>query len=247
MYILASLDITNSHPAAILPAILKLDRQLLVICILQLLINVAYVVTNVVTIAITIANSGRWTYESIEMAAMELDYGQLWICCQCSTSNCTILGTTCRARPIAKRVLGDDNETGKFTVLPKEWQKVLQENGIGENEQRQNPQAISDIMTFYHGEAILPVRGNFRPLGSGIPIAYRSRLGRHDIMTFYQDEGSNAGPFVLQITSLISLTILALMAGSRIQALMAGSHIQALMAGSRIQALQEAQYRRWGP
>ncbi|KAI4281557.1 MAG: hypothetical protein L6R38_003604 [Xanthoria sp. 2 TBL-2021] len=41
------------------------DRQLLLIRILQLLTNVAYVVT----IAITSADSGRWTYESIEMAA----------------------------------------------------------------------------------------------------------------------------------------------------------------------------------
>ncbi|KAL8984725.1 MAG: hypothetical protein Q9205_001374 [Flavoplaca limonia] len=54
--------------------------------------------------------------------------------------------------PVHVTHVGFDNETGKFTGLPKEWQRVLQENGIGENEQRQNPQAIYDIMTFYQGE-----------------------------------------------------------------------------------------------
>ncbi|KAL8947472.1 MAG: hypothetical protein Q9222_006253 [Ikaeria aurantiellina] len=54
--------------------------------------------------------------------------------------------------PVHVTHVGFDNETGQFTGLPKEWQRVLQENGIGENEQRQNPQAIYDIMTFYQGE-----------------------------------------------------------------------------------------------
>ncbi|KAL9000741.1 MAG: hypothetical protein Q9169_000777 [Polycauliona sp. 2 TL-2023] len=54
--------------------------------------------------------------------------------------------------PVHVTHVGFDNETGKFTGLPKEWQRVLQENGIGENEQRKNPQAIYDIMTFYQGE-----------------------------------------------------------------------------------------------
>lgn len=40
------------------------DRQLLVVRILQLLFNVVYIVT----IAMTSADSGRWTYESIEIA-----------------------------------------------------------------------------------------------------------------------------------------------------------------------------------
>ena len=44
---------------------LSRDRQLLVVRILQLLINVGYVVT----IGITSGDSGRWTYGSIEMAA----------------------------------------------------------------------------------------------------------------------------------------------------------------------------------
>ncbi|KAL9058979.1 MAG: hypothetical protein Q9206_001680 [Seirophora lacunosa] len=54
--------------------------------------------------------------------------------------------------PVHVTHVGFDNETGQFTGLPKEWQRVLQENGIGENEQRQNTQAIYDIMTFWGGE-----------------------------------------------------------------------------------------------
>ncbi|KAL8718676.1 MAG: hypothetical protein Q9225_004212 [Loekoesia sp. 1 TL-2023] len=54
--------------------------------------------------------------------------------------------------PVHVTHVGFDNETGQFTGLPKEWQRVLQENGIGENEQRQNPQTIYDIMTFWGGQ-----------------------------------------------------------------------------------------------
>ncbi|KAL8941329.1 MAG: hypothetical protein Q9216_002314 [Gyalolechia sp. 2 TL-2023] len=82
--------------------------------------------------------------------------------------------------PVHVTHVGFDNETGKFTVcltpnllvdpavfalrcraeygltslkgLPKEWQRVLQENGIGEDEQRQNPRTIYDIMTFWGGQ-----------------------------------------------------------------------------------------------
>ncbi|KAL8788574.1 MAG: hypothetical protein Q9213_001647 [Squamulea squamosa] len=43
----------------------KLERRLLIVRILQLLIDVAYVVT----IGLTSADSGRWTYGSIEAAA----------------------------------------------------------------------------------------------------------------------------------------------------------------------------------
>ncbi|KAF1809721.1 Pkinase-domain-containing protein [Eremomyces bilateralis CBS 781.70] len=42
-----------------------------------------------------------------------------------------------------------DNETGQFTGLPKEWQTILQQNGISEAEQKQNPEAIMKIVGFY--------------------------------------------------------------------------------------------------
>ncbi|KAJ9661591.1 signal transducing kinase of the PAK [Coniosporium apollinis] len=42
-----------------------------------------------------------------------------------------------------------DNETGEYTGLPKEWQRMLQQNGITEQEQKQNPQALVDVVTYY--------------------------------------------------------------------------------------------------
>lgn len=42
-----------------------------------------------------------------------------------------------------------DNETGEYTGLPKEWQRMLKQNGITEQEQKQNPQALVDVVTFY--------------------------------------------------------------------------------------------------
>ncbi|KAL8774229.1 MAG: hypothetical protein Q9209_000980 [Squamulea sp. 1 TL-2023] len=54
---LAALKAASNRP--------KLERRLLIIRILQLLINVAYVVT----IGLTSTDSGCWTYGSIEMAA----------------------------------------------------------------------------------------------------------------------------------------------------------------------------------
>ncbi|KAF2641094.1 Pkinase-domain-containing protein [Massarina eburnea CBS 473.64] len=42
-----------------------------------------------------------------------------------------------------------DNETGEFTGLPKEWQRMLQQNGITEQEQKQHPQAAMDVVTYY--------------------------------------------------------------------------------------------------
>ena len=46
-------------------------------------------------------------------------------------------------------LLRQDDCTDGFQGLPKEWQRTLQENGIGEKEQEANPQAIVDIMEFY--------------------------------------------------------------------------------------------------
>ncbi|KAL6709880.1 signal transducing kinase of the PAK [Coniothyrium glycines] len=46
-----------------------------------------------------------------------------------------------------------DNETGEYTGLPKEWQRMLQQNGITENEQKQHPQAVMDVVNFYKENA----------------------------------------------------------------------------------------------
>ncbi|KAF1984912.1 Pkinase-domain-containing protein [Aulographum hederae CBS 113979] len=42
-----------------------------------------------------------------------------------------------------------DNETGQYTGLPKEWQRMLTSNGVSEQEQKQNPEAVMQIVGFY--------------------------------------------------------------------------------------------------
>ncbi|ORY81408.1 kinase-like domain-containing protein, partial [Protomyces lactucae-debilis] len=49
--------------------------------------------------------------------------------------------------------VGFDLETGEFTGLPKEWQKLLAESGISQREQEQHPQAVMDIVQFYQDSA----------------------------------------------------------------------------------------------
>ncbi|KAF2123934.1 Pkinase-domain-containing protein [Dothidotthia symphoricarpi CBS 119687] len=46
-----------------------------------------------------------------------------------------------------------DNATGEFTGLPKEWQRMLQQNGITENDQRNHPQTVVDVVNFYQDNA----------------------------------------------------------------------------------------------
>ncbi|KAL6714430.1 signal transducing kinase of the PAK [Lecanora helva] len=52
--------------------------------------------------------------------------------------------------PVHVTHVGFDNDTGQFTGLPKEWQRMLQESGISKTDQERNPQAIRDIMDFVH-------------------------------------------------------------------------------------------------
>ncbi|KAK5153281.1 signal transducing kinase of the PAK [Oleoguttula sp. CCFEE 6159] len=51
--------------------------------------------------------------------------------------------------PVHVTHVGYNEETGQFTGLPKEWQQTLQQNGITEQDQKKNPQAIVDIVTFW--------------------------------------------------------------------------------------------------
>ncbi|OJJ45506.1 hypothetical protein ASPZODRAFT_144135 [Penicilliopsis zonata CBS 506.65] len=51
--------------------------------------------------------------------------------------------------PVHVTHVGYDNQTGQFTGLPKEWQRLLQENGISKKEQEAHPQTMVDIMRFY--------------------------------------------------------------------------------------------------
>ncbi|KAL9113571.1 MAG: hypothetical protein Q9227_002309 [Pyrenula ochraceoflavens] len=51
--------------------------------------------------------------------------------------------------PVHMIHVGYDNETGQFTGLPREWQRMLQDNGISKKEQEQNPQMMNEIVAFY--------------------------------------------------------------------------------------------------
>ncbi|WEW58178.1 signal transducing kinase of the PAK [Emydomyces testavorans] len=51
--------------------------------------------------------------------------------------------------PVHVTHVGYDNETGQFTGLPKEWQRMLQESGISKKEQEQHPETMVEILKFY--------------------------------------------------------------------------------------------------
>lgn len=45
--------------------------------------------------------------------------------------------------------VGFNPQTGEFTGMPREWHVLLQQSGITKKEQRQNPQAVLDVLGFY--------------------------------------------------------------------------------------------------
>ncbi|KAI8080627.1 kinase-like domain-containing protein [Thamnidium elegans] len=45
--------------------------------------------------------------------------------------------------------VGFNPQTGEFTGMPREWHILLQQSGITKKEQRQNPQAVLDVLGFY--------------------------------------------------------------------------------------------------
>ncbi|GAA94775.1 uncharacterized protein L969DRAFT_54952 [Mixia osmundae IAM 14324] len=51
--------------------------------------------------------------------------------------------------PVHLTHVGFNFDTGEFIGLPKEWQKLLQDSGISQQEQEANPQAIVDVVAFY--------------------------------------------------------------------------------------------------
>ncbi|TVY91277.1 Serine/threonine-protein kinase [Lachnellula willkommii] len=51
--------------------------------------------------------------------------------------------------PVHVTHVGYDQDTGQFTGLPKEWQRMLNDSGITKKEQEQHPQTIVDIVGFY--------------------------------------------------------------------------------------------------
>ncbi|EXJ89542.1 STE/STE20/PAKA protein kinase [Capronia epimyces CBS 606.96] len=56
--------------------------------------------------------------------------------------------------------VGYDNQTGQFTGLPADWQRILSDSGIPKTEQEQNPQMMVDIVETY--------RSNFGGTDDGV-------------------------------------------------------------------------------
>ncbi|MCJ1294451.1 signal transducing kinase of the PAK [Xylographa carneopallida] len=55
--------------------------------------------------------------------------------------------------PVHMIHVGYDNETGQFTGLPREWDKLLEDSGITKKDREQNPQAVMHAMTFWGEKA----------------------------------------------------------------------------------------------
>ncbi|KAJ9151193.1 Non-specific serine/threonine protein kinase [Pleurostoma richardsiae] len=51
--------------------------------------------------------------------------------------------------PVHVTHVGYDSNTGQFTGLPKEWQRLINESGIPEKDRQANPQILVDVLTFY--------------------------------------------------------------------------------------------------
>ncbi|CAD6502749.1 BgTH12-05339 [Blumeria graminis f. sp. triticale] len=51
--------------------------------------------------------------------------------------------------PVHVTHVGYDNQTGRFTGLPKEWQRLITDSGITKREQDENPQVMAAIVGFY--------------------------------------------------------------------------------------------------
>lgn len=49
--------------------------------------------------------------------------------------------------------VGFDPSTGKFTGMPEEWMMLLDKSGISAREQKNNPEAVIDVLKFYTGQS----------------------------------------------------------------------------------------------
>ncbi|KEY69134.1 hypothetical protein S7711_04917 [Stachybotrys chartarum IBT 7711] len=82
--------------------------------------------------------------------------------------------------PVHVTHVGYDSQTGQFTGLPKEWQRLINESGIPEKERRENPQTMVDILQFYKETTERPAEDQilekFHQVGSPDPQQYASSV-----------------------------------------------------------------------
>uniref|UniRef100_A0AAY5KWS1 non-specific serine/threonine protein kinase n=1 Tax=Esox lucius TaxID=8010 RepID=A0AAY5KWS1_ESOLU len=63
--------------------------------------------------------------------------------------------------------VGFDAVTGEFTGMPEQWSKLLQTSNISKSEQKQNPQAVLDILKFYDSSTARQKYLSFSGCGKG--------------------------------------------------------------------------------
>ncbi|KAK6333266.1 p21 protein (Cdc42 Rac)-activated kinase [Orbilia javanica] len=54
------------------------------------------------------------------------------------------------SNPVHVTHVGYDFETGEFTGLPAEWQRLLESNGVTKEEQEKHPQTVMEVVRFYN-------------------------------------------------------------------------------------------------
>ncbi|KAI8620025.1 P21-Rho-binding domain-containing protein, partial [Chytriomyces sp. MP71] len=75
--------------------------------------------------------------------------------------------------PVHLTHVGFNQDTGEYTGLPKEWQKLLVDAGISKQDQDANPQAMIDIMGFYNDK-------NAGKLSEGVWEKFGNAMGGDD-------------------------------------------------------------------
>jgi len=68
--------------------------------------------------------------------------------------------------------VGFDPRTGEFTGMPESWAKLLQASNISRAEQKKNPQAVVDVLQWYHGNKDRENQSKFmqvqKPIAGGV-------------------------------------------------------------------------------
>ncbi|KAJ6261351.1 Serine/threonine-protein kinase [Drechslerella dactyloides] len=54
------------------------------------------------------------------------------------------------SNPVHVTHVGYDFETGEFTGLPPEWQRLLESNGVSKEEQEKHPETVMEVVRFYN-------------------------------------------------------------------------------------------------
>uniref|UniRef100_A0A8C7GMD2 non-specific serine/threonine protein kinase n=1 Tax=Oncorhynchus kisutch TaxID=8019 RepID=A0A8C7GMD2_ONCKI len=84
--------------------------------------------------------------------------------------------------------VGFDSVTGEFTGMPEQWSKLLQTSNISKSEQKQNPQAVLDILKFYDSSTAKQKYLSFSGWSISLSLYLRGTAYREE------DDGDEAPP-----------------------------------------------------